>query len=110
MVSYLLFYFVKSHRTYNCLLAFHRYSYFHAPETEIKLFTIIFFFFFAFQVMLNDASRVLFNALEEKVFFKEVTVVVPRVWSSASCQKQIQVARGDLVVRVSHKEFTVMEF
>ena len=60
--------------------------------------------------MLNDASRVLFNALEEKVFFKEVTVVVPRVWSSASCQKQIQVARGDLVVRVSHKEFPLMEF
>ena len=52
--------------------------------------------------MLNDASRVLYNALEEKVFFKEVIVVVPRLWKSASCQKQIQVGRGDLVVRVSY--------
>ena len=51
--------------------------------------------------MLNDASRVLYTALEEKVFFKEVIVVVPRLWKSASCQKQIQVGRGDLVVRVS---------
>ena len=50
--------------------------------------------------MFNDASRVLYDALEEKVFFKEVIVVVPRSWRDSRCQNQIQTPRGALVYRV----------
>lgn len=52
--------------------------------------------------MFNDASRVLFNAMDEKVFFREVTVVVPRHWRDSRCQFQIQTPRGALVYRVSY--------
>lgn len=56
--------------------------------------------FFQFQVMLTDASRVLYNALDDKVFFKEVIVVVPQSWRDSRCQTQIQTPRGALVYRV----------
>ena len=56
--------------------------------------------YFLFQLMFNDASRVLYDALEEKVFFKEVIVVVPRTWRDSRCQIQIQTPRGALVYRV----------
>jgi hypothetical protein len=33
-----------------------------------------------FQVLLNDGSKVLSKAFDGKVFFKEVTLVVPNSW------------------------------
>ena len=53
--------------------------------------------------MFNDASRVLYNALDEKVYFKEVIMVVPKTWRDSRCQIQIQTPRGASVYRVSNK-------
>jgi hypothetical protein len=46
------------------------------------------------QVLLTDASRVLHRALDGRVFFKDVTVVVPNSWRDEKCQTQILVPRG----------------
>lgn len=46
------------------------------------------------QVMLTDASRVLFIALDGKLFYKEVTVVVPQTWRDSRCKTQILTPRG----------------
>ena len=57
--------------------------------------------FFIFQETFNEASRVLFDALDEKLYFKEVIVVVPKNWRDSRCQKQIQTPRGASVYRVN---------
>ena len=41
------------------------------------------------QVTLADASRTLYTALDGKVFFKQVTVVVPDKWTTASCKERV---------------------
>ena len=51
--------------------------------------------------MLNEASRVLYNAMDEKVYFSDAIVVVPPDWSNSKCKEQIQTPMSDLVFRVS---------
>ena len=50
--------------------------------------------------MLNEASRVLYNAMDEKVYFSDAIVVVPPDWSNSKCKEQIQTPMSDLVFRV----------
>jgi hypothetical protein len=52
-------------------------------------------FHFVFQVLMSDASRVLYKALDGRVFYKEVTVVVPNSWRDEKCKAQILSPRGD---------------
>ena len=41
------------------------------------------------QETLTDASRTLYTALDGKVFFKQVTVVVPDGWTAARCRVRV---------------------
>ena len=55
--------------------------------------------------MLNEASRVLYNAMDEKVYFSDAIVVVPPDWSNSKCKEQIQTPMSDLVFRVRLLQF-----
>ena len=61
--------------------------------------------FLIFQAMLNEASRVLYNAMDEKVYFSDAIVVVPPDWSNSKCKEQIQTPMSDLVFRVRFLQF-----
>jgi hypothetical protein len=54
--------------------------------------------------MLIDASRTLFTALDGKVYFKQVTVVVPKRWTEARCRKKI-VEPGENTAFLVSKQF-----
>ena len=58
--------------------------------------------------MLNEASRVLYNAMDEKVYFSDAIVVVPPDWSNSKCKEQIQTPMSDLVFRVRFLQFKTM--
>ena len=51
------------------------------------------------QTLLYEASGYLYNALDEKVFFKEAILVVPPSWKSSQCKQQIHTPQSDLVYR-----------
>ena len=60
--------------------------------------------------MLNEASRVLYNAMDEKVYFSDAIVVVPPDWSNSKCKEQIQTPMSDLVFRVRFLQFKTMYY
>ena len=60
--------------------------------------------------MLNEASRVLYNAMDEKVYFSDAIVVVPPDWSNSKCKEQIQTPMSDLVFRVRLLQFKTMYY
>ena len=66
--------------------------------------------FLIFQAMLNEASRVLYNAMDEKVYFSDAIVVVPPDWSNSKCKEQIQTPMSDLVFRVRLLQFKTMYY
>ena len=45
--------------------------------------------------MFEKASHVLNNALDNQVYFKAVTVVVPSTWRDGQCQETITAPKGD---------------
>ena len=58
-----------------------------SPRNSINLSL---FSLFSLQETLRDASRTLYTALDGKVYFKQVTVVVPDGWTSARCRARVQ--------------------
>ena len=56
---------------------------------------------FLFQVLLNDASKVLYKAFDGRLFYKEVTLVVPNSWRDEKCKAQVQVPAGATTFGVS---------
>merc|ERR1719510_928848 len=46
------------------------------------------------KVLLRDASKVLYHALDQKAFFKSLTIVVPSSWRDAKCQTIIRPPKG----------------
>ena len=55
---------------------------------------LIYFFCFSLQIMLSDASRSLYTALNRRVYFNQATVVVPSNWRDAKCKIQIHAPRS----------------
>ena len=51
-------------------------------------------FYILFQALLRDASNVLYTALDQRAFFKSVTIVVPSSWRDSKCQTIIRPPRG----------------
>ena len=51
--------------------------------------------------MLNEASRALYVATDNLLFFKEVILVAPQTWRDSRCQMQLQTPKGALVYQVS---------
>lgn len=49
---------------------------------------------FSLQLLLRDASKVLYSALDQRAFFKSVTIVVPSSWRDSKCQTIIRPPRG----------------
>ena len=45
-------------------------------------------------MLLREASTILYNALDQKAFFKSVTIVVPSSWRDSKCQSIIRSPRG----------------
>ena len=46
------------------------------------------------QALLREASKGLYQALDERAFFKSVTIVVPSSWRDAKCQSIIRPPKG----------------
>ena len=68
-----------------------------------------FSFFILFQILLRDSSKKLYEALNERAFFKSVSIVVPSSWQNGKCQTIIRPPKGgtpyrsqDIVVTNTH--------
>ena len=55
---------------------------------------VVYTIFILFQALLRDASNVLYTALDQRAFFKSVTIVVPSSWRDSKCQTIIRPPRG----------------
>ena len=52
-------------------------------------------FIYHFQRLLKDSSDVLYTALDQRAFFKAVTIVVPSSWRDSQCQTIIRPPNKD---------------
>ena len=67
---------------------------------------LIYFFCFSLQIMLSDASRSLYTALNRRVYFNQATVVVPSNWRDAKCKIQIHAPRSGSSYGVSRHQLS----
>lgn len=67
---------------------------------QVYNFRLIFFFFFIFlQKLLVESSHTLYDALDGRVYFKSVSLVIPSTWRDGKCQRVIRPPRGDTPYR-----------
>lgn len=76
-------------------------NFYHLMEKAWKCDKMIFLqpnkitnFFFIFQALFSEASQILHGALDGRVYFKDVTLVIPSSWRDVKCKIQIHPPRG----------------
>ena len=53
----------------------------------------------AFQKLLTESSHALYEALDQRVFFKSATIVIPKTWRDSMCQTVIHTPKGNTPYR-----------
>ena len=66
---------------------------------EISLYYYLNQYSFSFQSLFRQSSAVLHKALNENVFFKSITIVVPSTWRDGKCQEMIRPPKDNVPYR-----------
>ena len=53
----------------------------------------------AFQKLLTESSHALYESLDQRVFFKSATIVIPKTWLDGMCQTVIHEPKGNTAYR-----------